>query len=74
MPVLKYKDLELSQSVAIARFLAKKFDLVGANEQEAAKCDEIVDALKDFTNGKSQSVGLFPKIFEFEFAHLFLNC
>jgi hypothetical protein len=51
VPVLKYKDMELSQSMAIARFLARKFDLIGDNEQESAKCDEIVDALKDFTSG-----------------------
>ena len=50
--MLKYRNMELSQSGAIYRFLARKFDLVGDNELEAAKCEEIVESLKDFVGGK----------------------
>ncbi|XP_021946626.1 glutathione S-transferase 1 [Folsomia candida] len=37
----------LAQSVAICRYIARKFSLTGANEWEAAKCDEYVDAVVD---------------------------
>jgi len=47
VPVLEVGGKQLSQSATIARFLAKKFKLTGADELEAAKCDELVDALGD---------------------------
>lgn len=47
---MEYKGIVISQSIAITRFLARKFNLVGADEFESAKCDEIVDSLKDFMN------------------------
>jgi len=47
VPVLEVNGKQMSQSTAIARFLAKKYKLTGADELEAAKCDELVDALGD---------------------------
>lgn len=38
----------LAQTQAIARYLARKFKLDGANAWEAAKCDEVVDGAQDF--------------------------
>jgi glutathione S-transferase len=47
MPVLEWEDKKLSQSFAIARFLAKRYNLMGADDYEAAKCDEYADVVKD---------------------------
>ncbi|XP_030758541.1 glutathione S-transferase-like, partial [Sitophilus oryzae] len=47
LPVLEVDGKPVAQSLAIARFLAKKFNLVGQNEWEALKCDELVDTLGD---------------------------
>lgn len=51
MPLLEVENKKLFQSQAIARFLAKRFDLTGTNEFEAAKCDEYVDTIFDFFKG-----------------------
>jgi len=48
MPVLKEDDFVLSQSHAIVRYLGLKYNLGGANAQENAKCDEYMDAVKDY--------------------------
>ncbi|XP_037052163.1 glutathione S-transferase-like isoform X2 [Bradysia coprophila] len=53
IPVLELSDHPgqmISQSMAIARFLAKRFNLVGDNDFESAKCDELCDALKDYVS------------------------
>jgi glutathione S-transferase len=42
----------LLQSIAITRYVAKQFDLTGADDFEAARCDEYADALKDLGAGK----------------------
>jgi len=47
LPVLSFGDTELAQSATIARFLAKKYDLVGETDLEASRADELVDVLKD---------------------------
>lgn len=47
VPVLEYQGKTLAQSTAIARFLARKFSLTGADDFEAARCDELVDAFGD---------------------------
>jgi glutathione S-transferase len=47
MPVLTMGDLKLVQSISIARFLAKRFHLVGTNDMEQAQCDVVVDTCKD---------------------------
>ena len=41
------------QSMAITRYLAKKYNLTGADDFEAAKCDEYVDAMNDLRIGEN---------------------
>ncbi|OXA38812.1 glutathione S-transferase 1 [Folsomia candida] len=54
LPVLEVRpgktgdSFVLAQAAAIGRFLAKKFGLDAKTEEDVAKCDEYVDALKDF--------------------------
>ena len=50
LPLLEYKGESLSQSMAIARFLANEFSLAGNTTMETAKIDEIVDAINDLQN------------------------
>jgi glutathione S-transferase len=51
LPVLELGNgVVISQSLAINRFLAKRFNLAGETDLEAAQCDELVDALKDVHN------------------------
>lgn len=47
VPFLEFGDKQLAQSNTIARYLANKYKLAGNDEFEAAKCDEMVDALCD---------------------------
>ncbi|CAG7837630.1 unnamed protein product [Allacma fusca] len=48
VPMLEFDGNRITQSQAIVRYLARKYNLVGKNELEAAKCDEIVDGVKDY--------------------------
>lgn len=48
VPVLEIDGKPVSQSNAIARYLAKKFGLLGADEWTALKADEIVEAFNDY--------------------------
>jgi len=48
VPILEVNGQYLAQTLTIARYLARKLKLTGANEWEAAKCDEVVDAVQDF--------------------------
>lgn len=50
VPVLEYKGEKLPQSVAIARFLAKQFNLAGRDHFEQAKVDAVVDTINDALN------------------------
>jgi len=54
MPVLEIKkdgkSHYLSQSLTIARAMANKFGLAGENPIEHARCDEIVDSVKELMN------------------------
>ncbi|CAG7833428.1 unnamed protein product [Allacma fusca] len=47
IPTLETEGQVLAQSSTIARFLARKYDLVGSTDLEAAQCDELVDAIGD---------------------------
>lgn len=51
LPVLQVGDKVLAQSNAICRFLARKFNLHGSTDFEAAKLDEIADRISDFRLG-----------------------
>ena len=61
LPVLEYKGETLSQSMAIAKFLAQEFGLAGSNNLEAAKIDEIVDAISDLQNTLVRNLFLAAK-------------
>ncbi|CAF3647417.1 unnamed protein product [Rotaria sp. Silwood1] len=47
MPVLEFDGTKLPQSKAIARFLAKQFQLAGRNNLEQGKVDAVVDTIED---------------------------
>ncbi|VBB26289.1 unnamed protein product [Acanthocheilonema viteae] len=47
VPILNVSGKILAESHAIERYLARKFDLLGTNEWEAAKIDEIICNLED---------------------------
>lgn len=47
MPVLEFDGTKLPQSLSIARFLAKQFQLAGRDDFEQAKVDAVVDTISD---------------------------
>ncbi|CAF3622106.1 unnamed protein product [Rotaria sp. Silwood1] len=47
MPVLEFDGIKLPQSLSIARFLAKQFNLAGKDNLEQAKVDTVVDTMVD---------------------------
>ena len=47
LPVLEYDGTVIPQSLSIARFLAKKFNLAGRDQLEQAKVDAAVDTISD---------------------------
>jgi glutathione S-transferase len=47
IPILEFEGQTLAQSTAIMRYLARKFKLTGSSELDAARCDELIDALAD---------------------------
>ena len=49
-------DLKLTQSMAIVRHLARKFNLVGQTEAECARADMIVDQLGDYRWGHDNNM------------------
>ena len=52
VPILEFNGVVISQSIAIARFLAKEFGLAGKTNLEQAQADMIVDASSDLQDGK----------------------
>ncbi|CAG7829926.1 unnamed protein product, partial [Allacma fusca] len=48
LPILEADGEVLSQSGTIGRYLARKYNLIGKGDIEAARCDEIIDAVTDF--------------------------
>ena len=55
IPIFRDGDLELAQSGAILRYLARKHDLYGNNDQEAGLIDMIYE-------GRNELRGKFIKI------------
>ena len=47
MPVLEYDGVQLPQSLSIARFLAKQFQLAGRDNFEQAKVDAVADTISE---------------------------
>ena len=50
--MLTYEGVELGQSMAIARFIARHCNLYGASPIEQAQVDMTVDCMIDLVNGK----------------------
>uniref|UniRef100_A0AC34FAJ1 Glutathione S-transferase n=1 Tax=Panagrolaimus sp. ES5 TaxID=591445 RepID=A0AC34FAJ1_9BILA len=50
LPYLEYDGHTITESYAIDRFLARKYNLAGKDELEAALIDSIADIQKDFYN------------------------
>lgn len=46
-PILEIDDVKLPQSITIARYLAREFNLAGKNNLEQAKADAVVDTNVD---------------------------
>ncbi|XP_050494941.1 glutathione S-transferase-like [Bombus huntii] len=47
LPVLEVDGKPVAQADAVARYLARKYDLMGRNERDALICDVLVDTLED---------------------------
>ena len=47
LPVLEMEGLQLGQPIAIARFIANRYNLAGKNLVENAKADMIVDCVHE---------------------------
>ncbi|XP_062902927.1 hematopoietic prostaglandin D synthase-like isoform X2 [Mobula hypostoma] len=50
LPILKIDNIELNQSTAIARYLARETGLAGKSSIEQAQVDAIVDTINDYMN------------------------
>jgi glutathione S-transferase len=57
LPYFTISGTKLPQSIAIARFAAKKANLYGSNELEQAKTDAVVDTVSDL------QTALYTKVF-----------
>ena len=53
LPLLEIDGMELTQSSAIVKYLAKRGHLYGDNPQEEALCDVIFGAIGDFEGGSA---------------------
>ena len=53
LPVLEYNGTKIAQSMTIARFLAKEFNMAGKTRLEEAQADMIVDCVTDVLNSRS---------------------
>jgi prostaglandin-H2 D-isomerase / glutathione transferase len=64
LPYLEIDDWKLPQSLTIARYLAREYNLVGKNNSEAAKADCIVDTCIDLMTAFYNKVFLLtdPKV------------
>ena len=50
LPYLAVDNVKLPQSIAIARYVAREFNLAGRNNLEQAQADAIVDTILDLVN------------------------
>ena len=50
LPILNWDGVEICQSMACARFIAREVGLAGKNSMEQAQVDEIVDIIQDLYN------------------------
>jgi glutathione S-transferase len=56
LPYLTVDGFKLPQSLSIARFIAKKFNLYGSDDLEQAKTDAVVDTVSDLQNAFYKSI------------------
>ena len=63
LPVLEWGGATVSQSMAIARFLAHECGLAGASTLEDALIDETVDVINDFQNALVRLLNITPPIY-----------
>jgi glutathione S-transferase len=61
LPCLTVDGFKLPQSVSIARFVAKKFNLYGSDDLEQAKTDAVVDTASDLQNAYYRYVFSFKE-------------
>jgi glutathione S-transferase len=47
IPLLEFGDVKMCQSLAIARYLARKYNLAGKTDLDQARADMIVDCIED---------------------------
>ena len=52
LPVLEVDGKTIGQSMTIARFLARRYNLAGKNDLEEAEADMLVDSMTDTFEGK----------------------
>ena len=52
LPILEIDGKVISQSLAIARFLAKKVGLYSEDPMEAYEIDNVIDTINDFRASK----------------------
>ncbi|CAF4124204.1 unnamed protein product [Rotaria sp. Silwood2] len=50
LPVLELNGKKFPQSLAIARYVARQFNLVGKNDLEAMQCDIVADTMQELNN------------------------
>ncbi|CAJ0919298.1 unnamed protein product, partial [Mesorhabditis belari] len=58
LPLLEVDGKPIPQSMAIARFLAKRFGFAGANDLEEAQIDALVDLLNDYMTEQKHFFGV----------------
>ena len=51
LPILELDGIQIGHSIPIARYLARKYDLVGDSDVEMALADMVIDCLHDYING-----------------------
>lgn len=56
--MLEIDGVRLTQSHTIARYLARKFNIAGKNDLEAAQADAYIDLIYDILDGEWQ-IGTF---------------
>lgn len=62
VPYLEIDNTKLPQSLSIARYLAREYNLVGKNNLEAAKADAIVDTCIDLMTAFYYKVHLITNL------------
>ena len=61
LPVLEVDGKAIGQSMTIARFLARRYNLAGKNDLEEAEADMLIDSMTDTLEGKWR-FGLFFQV------------